>query len=216
MKRAAFMFILALFFALSAVSYASEGIEVQYADFKEGVSLYLGETIGSYPEALSVIYVSGEDYTSTLNLEDPDIQTVPFSLSSLVVSGADHTSSKGLYSPDSMNTIPHALSQISVSNSNGTFGCSLAKPNIQTVPSPQSSVAVSGSDFTVTVHLVCSLKPGMLVPGDINGNGRLDIQDALYIMGYLTGTSSLKPVPADMNGDGVIDVADVLIVSGGF
>jgi hypothetical protein len=53
----------------------------------------------------------------------------------------------------------------------------------------------------------------MYLRGDFNGDGRVDIYDALALTAMLDGESSpLETEMADANGDGVIDNYDVLAI----
>ncbi|MDP7006568.1 MAG: GC-type dockerin domain-anchored protein, partial [Phycisphaerales bacterium] len=45
-------------------------------------------------------------------------------------------------------------------------------------------------------------------PGDINGDGNVDVSDLLTVIDQLGLTDS----PADVNGDGVVDVSDLLAI----
>ena len=49
-------------------------------------------------------------------------------------------------------------------------------------------------------------------PGDSNGDGVVDINDALAIFNYVIGkpASTFNAAAADMNGDGVVDIADAV------
>jgi hypothetical protein len=49
------------------------------------------------------------------------------------------------------------------------------------------------------------------LPGDIDGNGSVDVDDMLAMLG-LWGVC--EGCPADTNGDGVVDVNDVLVLLG--
>jgi parallel beta-helix repeat protein len=56
------------------------------------------------------------------------------------------------------------------------------------------------------------------IPGDINGDGTVDIADAIILSGaFLTqrGESGWNP-NSDINGDGTVDIADAIIFSGNF
>jgi len=72
------------------------------------------------------------------------------------------------------------------------------------------------------VALAVALTAGVLsasparagVLGDVNGDGKVDVQDAIVLSNYLVGISTYIPHPenADVNGDGVIDVKDALLI----
>ncbi|MBI2900443.1 MAG: hypothetical protein HYY17_09665 [Planctomycetes bacterium] len=51
-------------------------------------------------------------------------------------------------------------------------------------------------------------------PGDVNGDGLIDVADRLVLARYLAGrTPAPDPAVADLNGDGAIDVGDVQILT---
>jgi hypothetical protein len=56
------------------------------------------------------------------------------------------------------------------------------------------------------------------IPGDINGDGVVDIYDALLAstaFGSKPGDPNWNPA-ADLNGDGIIDIYDMIILAGHF
>jgi hypothetical protein len=56
------------------------------------------------------------------------------------------------------------------------------------------------------------------IPGDLNGDGRVDIYDAVILAGAFNsnpGSSSWNP-NADINGDGTVDIYDAVILAGHF
>jgi hypothetical protein len=56
------------------------------------------------------------------------------------------------------------------------------------------------------------------IPGDINGDGTVDIYDAIMLSGAFgssPGSASWNP-NADVNGDGIIDIYDAIIIAGHF
>ena len=48
--------------------------------------------------------------------------------------------------------------------------------------------------------------------GDANGDGKVDMNDALLIVNYLMGNppAGFIAAAADVNGDGVVDIADAV------
>jgi len=65
----------------------------------------------------------------------------------------------------------------------------------------------------VTVSYFHSASP--LPPGDVNGDGSVDVADIATIISVMAGTTgpqSGAPNPADVNGDGIVDVADIATV----
>ena len=68
------------------------------------------------------------------------------------------------------------------------------------------------SHFYLTDELVSTLTViGNTMPGDANGDGKVDIADVTAIINYINGnvSSNFNEVNADVNGDGKIDIADV-------
>lgn len=54
-------------------------------------------------------------------------------------------------------------------------------------------------------------------PGDVNGDGAVDLADAIMAMQILTGIEPAEPyyIQADVNGDGKIGMAEMVYYSGG-
>ena len=50
------------------------------------------------------------------------------------------------------------------------------------------------------------------VAGDVNGDGEVDVADAIALLRYLAGYGDESTIPAngDFNGDGEVDVADAI------
>lgn len=54
-----------------------------------------------------------------------------------------------------------------------------------------------------------------VLPGDADGNGSVDMQDALLVLRFamsLIGGESIDAANADMNGDGTVDMQDALLI----
>jgi len=70
----------------------------------------------------------------------------------------------------------------------------------------------SSSNFTTDVAV------WVVIPGDINGDGTVDIYDAIILSGAfnsIPSNSNWSP-NADINGDGTIDIYDAILLSGSF
>ena len=52
------------------------------------------------------------------------------------------------------------------------------------------------------------------VPGDVTGDGIVDVLDLLAVLAAWGDCPSQGDCPADINGNGVVDVLDLLIVLG--
>ena len=72
-----------------------------------------------------------------------------------------------------------------------------------------------GHDHVNGVCTRCGDRDGTILPGEVTGDGRIDLADAYRIIRYLTGKAELTEVErlaADVNGDGVIDTTDVCLL----
>ena len=78
-----------------------------------------------------------------------------------------------------------------------------------------------GSDFSVSseeteeTDLTARFTGNAAVPGDMNGDGEVDISDALYVLRAAMGLLSVDPhqlLACDIDGDGELTVADALQV----
>ena len=64
--------------------------------------------------------------------------------------------------------------------------------------------------------ITCTINPMFVQNGDVNSNGKTDVEDALEILKYIAGLPNVitnnasRLVVADVNGDGKIDVQDAL------
>ena len=56
--------------------------------------------------------------------------------------------------------------------------------------------------------------PSLIANWDVNGNGIVDIEDALCIVGYLRGNppAGFNVAAADVNNDGKVDIADAVCI----
>ena len=56
--------------------------------------------------------------------------------------------------------------------------------------------------------------PSLIANWDVNGNGIVDIEDALCIVGYLRGNppAGFNEAVADVNNDGKVDIADAVCI----
>lgn len=48
-----------------------------------------------------------------------------------------------------------------------------------------------------------------VLPGDVNGNGKVDVADVTALINMILGVAETKASVADVNGNGIVDVADV-------
>ncbi len=55
-------------------------------------------------------------------------------------------------------------------------------------------------------------KPGEALKGDVNGDGRVDIDDVNLIINHILHSGQNQLAGGDMNGDGRVDIDDVNLV----
>ncbi len=80
-------------------------------------------------------------------------------------------------------------------------------------------VRVSAVVVSISVCVLCrppSLRAAEFARGDGNGDGAIDLSDAIFVLGFLfLGTPAPKCSPiADGNADGIVDIADPIFVLG--
>jgi hypothetical protein len=70
----------------------------------------------------------------------------------------------------------------------------------------------NGKVYWVAFDNVRLLFLGDYIKGDVSGNGKVDMNDALLIVNYLMGNApdGFNAAAADINGDGVVDIADAV------
>ncbi len=58
------------------------------------------------------------------------------------------------------------------------------------------------------------VKQNKVVRGDVDGNGVIDLRDAILVLKVLTGTASADNISvfADVNGDGKIGIEDLIYI----
>jgi len=54
--------------------------------------------------------------------------------------------------------------------------------------------------------------PAKSVPGDLNGDGVVNVSDLLLLLGEWGTCADPNDCPADLNDDGVVNVSDLLIL----
>ena len=82
-----------------------------------------------------------------------------------------------------------------------------------------ATTADGGYSASCTVEVRSAAAPlemaGPDLCGDLNGNGTVDVSDAILLLRYITGLVTLTPEQqrlADVNGDGEINVADAVLI----
>ncbi len=124
------------------------------------------------------------------------------------------------YSPDDI------LSSLKINNNSGTLSGfnigTLGKDLVNNIKSayPSSSVSISnnnklGTGTKLTINNNGSKTYNVLIYGDNNGDGVIDILDLLLTQKHILGANKLQDVynkATDVNKDGVIDIIDLLII----
>ena len=73
--------------------------------------------------------------------------------------------------------------------------------------------ACYSGDKAMTDPYACKVRTGDVMQGDVNGDGNINIFDALMILQHIKGDIDLSDVPAaDVNGDGNINIFDALMI----
>ncbi len=73
---------------------------------------------------------------------------------------------------------------------------------------------ITGGDYTLTMFPGGAPASSVLI-GDVNGDGHIDVADAILILRHIVGLSTLTGiglVAADVNIDGQVDVADAILI----
>ena len=79
-------------------------------------------------------------------------------------------------------------------------------------------ISVQGADDEDGVYFIVSISFTVEEPilwGDANGDGEVNLEDALLLMRYLIGTDTVDDENlewCDVNGDGVVDLSDALLI----
>jgi len=74
-------------------------------------------------------------------------------------------------------------------------------------------MVTSGGNAGVAVSLLVNGNPSL--PGDINGDGVVNIQDIIFLLNYILGTDDPDTTEfnaADINSDGVLNIQDIILV----
>jgi len=125
------------------------------------------------------------------------------------------------------NTTSIACAQnVTLSIANSTFFA-----RVRIIAFPWNTAGFAYGNYTISAYV--TLLPGetntannnttggtvcVSIPGDINGDGKVDIYDAITLasaFGSSPGSSNWNP-NADINGDGTVDIYDAIIMSSYF
>jgi hypothetical protein len=79
-----------------------------------------------------------------------------------------------------------------------------------------NNLVVNATDTSGNFNNSVSLQLTVLLHGDVNGDGKIDIKDLLFLRRYLAGLEpSINPLVADIQpaeGDGKVDFKDLLLL----
>lgn len=50
---------------------------------------------------------------------------------------------------------------------------------------------------------------GEKLPGDVNGDGRVNVSDVSELINMILGTTEMNEIDADLNSDGKVNVSDI-------
>ena len=98
------------------------------------------------------------------------------------------------------------------------YGLTVTSPGL--VPYVDPAFWVGGEPVEIQVQTLASLPRGKMAPGgllgDVDGNGRVDLSDALLVASYIEDPSLSIPngdiTLGDVNRDGQVDLADALLI----
>ena len=73
---------------------------------------------------------------------------------------------------------------------------------------------LSTKPVVITIHGTAVLPDDApFLPGDVNGNGIVDIDDVIALIAHiLNNSTAINTQAADLNGDGSVDVADITLL----
>ena len=107
------------------------------------------------------------------------------------------------------NTVITAQTTIPATGHAWDTGVITKQPTITEEGVTTFTCTVCGSTRTESIPVI----PILRIPGDVNDDGTVDINDALLVLQYEAGWNvSLNTHNADVNADGVVDIADALLI----
>jgi hypothetical protein len=114
--------------------------------------------------------------------------------------------------------IPHESSAIINVRLNGLTVAPELLGSVAIEENDEMLVTITAEDGSATRFYkltVVERSQAPLPPGDINGDGEIDVQDVTLTLQYVLGTHLLDEeqlAASDVNGDGVVDVIDVTLI----
>ena len=150
------------------------------------------------------------------------------SVPQMIISGRNHTNLQGVQTVNAdlsvmvgEQAVANAL-PIPLSADYHSWTWTSNNPDIATVNSRGVVNGVKEGVATITITVdntytsQCTVKvlKDTVSKGDANGDGKMDINDAICIVNYLTGNpvAGFNAAAADVNGDGQVTIADAVIV----
>ena len=172
-----------------AVGFDSSGSLIDVSNNVRGAFDPVPWSIGTADVVPGELVAAGTVFTFALNVSDPDVQDV---LRAAVQSGRVRLMVTSMY-----------RSSFDGSQGSGEY------PTFYTKENPLVQVDVASA---ATLQLTVEINDVVLDPADLNGDGVVDVNDLLELLGsWGTCDSGCGPdCPADVNGDCVVDVNDLL------
>ena len=216
MKR---LFILGFVLAFAGITQAADVLKVQDVEVAAGESVTLNIELNntttnlmgwqcdiSLPEGLTLELKTNGKPKGTLGER---FQDTDHSISSSQLANGDYrfiaTSMDGDVIPGTSGTLFSVTVIADVSLAAGTKLTGTVK-NIEFNTKDNQKLTFSDESFNVNI------KSSIL--GDVNGDGNVDIADAVCIVNYVIGkpNSTFTLASADVNNDGVVNMADAIYI----
>ena len=74
------------------------------------------------------------------------------------------------------------------------------------------SIALNGTQISISTNGIASSIIYSRIPGDVNDDGVIDIDDIHAVIQMIMGNQDFDPI-ADLNGDGIIDIDDLNLIT---
>ena len=190
-----------------------------------GIALGIPQTRVSFslPSSLS----AGETFTATLNIADAvdlagaqlNIHFDPTALEATDIQEGDFLSGEGVFfQVAGFKTVPGEISGIRIAHANGVTGNgTLLKVIFKVKAAGVSALEVRDLRLGNSVggrlpSQAIAAKVEVRPTPDVNGDGKVDILDMVFITRHF-GLASAAPPEVDVNGDGEIDIIDLILVT---
>lgn len=216
MKR---LIIVGLVLALAGITHAADVLKIQNVSMASGESVNLNIELTntttnlmgwqcdiSLPEGLTLELKSNGKPVANLGNR---FSTTEHKISSSRLSNGDYrfiaTSMDGEAIPDKSGILFTVILKADASLLSGTKLTGLMK-NIEFNTQDNQKLTFDNVSFTIDIENTSVMK------GDVNGDGDVDIADAVCIVNHVVGkaNTTFMEAVADANGDGDIDIADAV------